>query len=136
MSTIKKKIVSVLSVAFLSMCVLKAGAQDVVVDMSMLPIISTIKSGNADSLAMYFNQRVELSLPDFSAISSQNQAKMMLHGFFRSNKPSDFSIISQNQSNSGFFIVGTMLSNDKWLRVSFLTKKHDSKQLIYQFSIE
>lgn len=118
------------------MCVLKAGAQDVVVDMSMLPIISTIKSGNADSLAMYFNQRVELSLPDFSAISSQNQAKMMLHGFFRSNKPSDFSIISQNQSNSGFFIVGTMLSNDKWLRVSFLTKKHDSKQLIYQFSIE
>lgn len=122
--------------AFLLMCSAKADAQDVVADSSMLPIIATIQAGNADSLALFFNQRVELSLPDFSAISSQNQAKMMLYTFFKSNKPADFSIISQNQSNSGFFIVGTMSSADKWFRVSFLTKNHNSRQLIYQFSIE
>lgn len=136
MFPIKKNMPLALIAAFLLMCSAKADAQDVVADSSMLPIIATIQAGNADSLALFFNQRVELSLPDFSAISSQNQAKMMLYTFFKSNKPADFSIISQNQSNSGFFIVGTMSSADKWFRVSFLTKNHNSRQLIYQFSIE
>ena len=136
MFPIKKKNPLALVVAILLLCAVKADAQDVVADTTMVPIIATIQAGNADSLAMFFNQRVELSLPDFSAISSQNQAKMMLYTFFKGNKPTDFSLISQNQSNSGFFIVGTMSCADKWFRVSFLTKEHNSRQLIYQFSIE
>lgn len=136
MFPIKKKMPLALIVALLSMCSVKVDAQDVVADTTMLPIIATIQAGNADSLALFFNQRVELSLPDFSAISSRNQAKMMLYTFFKSNKPTDFSLISQNQSNGGFFIVGTMSCADKWFRVSFLTKDHNSQQLIYQFSIE
>lgn len=136
MFPIKKTMALALFGAFLLVCAPKVDAQDVVADSAMVPIIATIQAGSADSLSMYFNQRIELSLPNFSAISSQSQAKMMLYGFFKSNRPTDFSIISQNQSNGGFFIVGTMSSYDKWFRVSFLTKEHNSKQLIYQFSIE
>lgn len=122
--------------AFLLIFSLRVDAQDVAADTAMLPIIASIQAGDADSLAMFFNQRVELSIPGFTAISSRNQAKMMLYTFFKNNKPTDFSLISQNQSNGGFFIVGTMSCADKWFRVSFLTKDHNSQQLIYQFSIE
>lgn len=122
--------------AFLLIFSLRVDAQDAAADTAMLPIIASIQAGDADSLAMFFNQRVELSIPGFTAISSRNQAKMMLYTFFKNNKPTDFSIISQNQSNSGLFIVGTMSCDDKWFRVSYLAKDYNSQQRIYQFSIE
>lgn len=99
-------------------------------------VIQTINNGNADSLSFYFNQRVELSLPGFSAISSRSQAKMMIRDFFVANPPKSFEIISEHKSEDGSYIVGTLLGEYHDFRISFLTKNQTPKQLIYQFSIE
>lgn len=136
MSVVKKKAVLIGAIVIMSMQLSAVHAQEIYADSVISQITNTIRSGNTDSLAMYFNQRLELTLPGFSAISSRNQAKMVIGKFIAENAPTAFSVTNQNESTTGFFVVGTMHSGEKSFRVSFLTKELDSKQTIYQLSIE
>lgn len=132
-----KKVISLAWVlAALSVCPLRADAQELSADSVVSCITRTLQMANVDSLAGYLNQRVELSLPDYSGISSRNQAKILLSEFFRSNQPESFNIISSNREHDTYFIVGTIFCSTRNYRVSFLTKQQSDKQLVYQFTIE
>lgn len=131
-----KKTILLSVVSTLLLCLDNVKAQEIIVDSVIVHIADAIQQGNADSLSIYFNQRIELSLPEFSAISSRNQAKMMISKFFVTNHPASFYIVSQNESTGGFFIVGTMQSEKQTFRISFLTRQSHSQLKIYQFSIE
>ena len=132
----KKVILLTVVLVALSVCPLRAGAQVVSSDSVINCITRTLQTANVDSLAGYLNQRVELSLPDFSGISSRNQAKILLSEFFKSNQPESFNIISSNRENDTYFIVGTIFCSTCNYRVSFLTKQQSNQQFVYQFTIE
>lgn len=114
----------------------RANAQVIVVDSIIDCITATIADGNADSLATFFNKRVELSLPNYTAISSRDQARMILRKFFMIHQPDSFAVAGENQYPGGFFVIGTLNSGDHRYRVSFLTKQQSSQQSVYQISIE
>lgn len=132
----KKVILLTVVLVALSVCPLRVGAQVVSSDSVINCITRTLQTANVDSLAGYLNQRVELSLPDFSGISSRNQAKILLSEFFKSNQPESFNIISSNRENDTYFIVGTIFCSTHNYRVSFLTKQQSNQQFVYQFTIE
>lgn len=132
-----KKMVLMLMVATaLLVCGRQTHAQVIVVDSVIDRITGTIAEGNADSLAKFFNKRVELSLPNYTAISSRDQARMILRKFFMIHQPDSFAIAGENQYPDGFFVVGTLNSGNRRYRVSFLTKQQLSQQSVYQLSIE
>ena len=110
----------------------QTNAQVIVVD----SIIDCITATIADSLATFFNKRVELSLPNYTAISSRDQARMILRKFFMIHQPDSFAVAGENQYPGGFFVIGTLNSGDHRYRVSFLTKQQSSQQSVYQISIE
>ena len=114
----------------------RTNAQVIVVDSIIDRITATIADGNADSLATFFNKRVELSLPNYTAISSRDQARMILRKFFMIHQPDSFAVAGENQYPGGFFVIGTLNSGDHRYRVSFLTKQQFSQQSVYQISIE
>lgn len=118
------------------LCGTKTNAQVIVVDSIIDCITATIADGNADSLATFFNKRVELSLPNYTAISSRDQARMILRKFFMIHQPDSFAVAGENQYPGGFFVIGTLNSGDHRYRVSFLTKQQSSQQSVYQISIE
>ena len=132
----RKSVIVALILAATLLCGTTSFAQDIVADSVVSGITNMIADGNADSLATFFNKRVELSLPNFSAISSRNQARMILDEFFKLHQPDSFAIASENQYPDGFFVVGTLNSGDRRYRVSFLTKQQLSQQSVYQISIE
>lgn len=136
MFSAKKVILLVATMAALSVGSQRANSQVIVVDSVIDCITATIAEGNADSLITFFNKRVELSLPNFAAISSSEQARMILLKFFMLNQPDSFAITSENQYPDGFFVVGTLNSGDHRYRVSFLTKQQSLQQSVYQLSIE
>ena len=114
----------------------RTNAQVIVVDSIIDCITATIADGNTDSLATFFNKRVELSLPNYTAISSRDQARMILRKFFMIHQPDSFAVAGENQYPGGFFVIGTLNSGDHRYRVSFLTKQQSSQQSVYQISIE
>ena len=136
MFSAKKVFLLVAVLTALSVCPRHASAQVVQSDSVVITITRNMQTANVDSLDGYLNHRVELSLPDFSGISSRNQAKILLSEFFKTNKPESFNIISRNSENDTFFIVGTIFCNTNNYRVSFLTKQQSNQQFIYQLSIE
>lgn len=136
MFSAKKVILLLVAVVALSAYPLRANSQVIVVDSVIDCITATIADGNADSLSTFFNKRVELSLPNFTAISSRDQARMILRKFFLLHQPDSFAITSENQYPDGFFVVGTLNSGDKRYRISFLTKQQLLQQSVYQMSIE
>lgn len=132
----RKAIAAALVVAATSLCGTTTYAQEIVVDSAVCSITNMIALGNADSLAAFFNHRVELSLPDYSIVSSRNQAKMILRQFFAQNNPTQFTVLAQNEGQGGFFVSGTLNSGEQRFRVSFLTRQQSNQQLVYQFTIE
>lgn len=119
-----------------TVCPLQTVSQVVVVDSVVDCITRTIADGNADSLTAFFNKRVELLMPDYSVVSSRNQANMILSQFFAKNKPTQFTVVAQNIGTDGISVIGTLDSGNHRYRISFLTKQQLSQQLVYQFSIE
>lgn len=136
MFSAKKMILLTAVLTALSVCPQQAVSQVVVVDSVVDCITRTIADGNADSLTAFFNKRVELLMPDYSVVSSRNQAKMILNQFFTKNKPMQFTVLAQNISPDGISVIGTLDSGIHRYRISFLTKQQSSQQLVYQFSIE
>ena len=132
----RKAIAAALVVAATSLCGTITYAQEIVVDSVVRGITNMIAVGNADSLATFFNQRVELSLPDYSLVSSRNQARMILRQFFAQNTPTEFNVVAQNEGQNGYFVSGMLNSGDTRYRVSFLTKEQSNQQVVYQFTIE
>ncbi|GEM_PF-847782 len=136
MFSAKKVFLLMAVLAATTVCPLQTVSQVVVVDSVVDCITRTIADGNADSLTAFFNKRVELLMPDYSVVSSRNQAKMILNQFFTKNKPTQFTVLAQNISPDGISVIGTLDSGIHRYRISFLTKQQSSQQLVYQFSIE
>ena len=132
----RKAFFAAMVVAVALLCGTKNYSQVIVVDSVIDLITGTIADGNADSLATFLNKRVELSLPNYAAISSRDQARMILRKFFMIHQPDSFAVAGENQYPGGFFVIGTLNSGDHRYRVSFLTKQELSQQSVYQISIE
>jgi hypothetical protein len=58
-------------------------------------IVKAFKSGNAASVAQYFDNTVEISLPAKSSSYSKKQATLVLQDFFASNEIKDFQVLHQ-----------------------------------------
>ncbi len=129
-----KKILIIFALATIFMP--SANAQVAQADTIVERIIGTLQTTNIDSLSTYFNHRIELSLPDFSGISSSKHSQLLLSDFFKKNQPASFNVISRSHDSDSFFVIGTMFCESANYRVSFLTKKQHNQQFIYQLSIE
>lgn len=112
------------------MCNLPANAQ--------IPddIILSLKSGNAKSLSEFFNQNVELVVPNSDNVYSKAQAQLIVGNFFSSHSPQSFSVIHQGGKEGAQYVIGSLGTQKGTFRVYFLLKKSDGKNYIHQLRIE
>lgn len=99
-------------------------------------IILSLKSGNAKVLATYFNQNVELVIPENDNVYSKAQAEQIVTNFFVRNQPERFSIIHQGGKEGAQYVIGNLVTKQGTFRVYFLLKKMTGKDIIHQLRIE
>jgi hypothetical protein len=100
-------------------------------------VASAIKSGDAKTLALYFNSSVDLTVPGSDGTYSKSQAEMIVKNFFSLNKPVSFSINQNGNSSEGsHYSIGTLVSAKAKFRTYFLVKKIGGKQVITQLQFE
>jgi hypothetical protein len=130
MSLIKKK----LFVIYLFACMLLF----TIPAMAQIPdeIILSLKSGNARSLSEYFNQNVELVVPESDNVYSKAQAQLIVSDFFSSHSPQSFSVIHQGGKEGAQYVIGNLGTQKGTFRVYFLLKKSEGKDYIHQLRIE
>ena len=99
-------------------------------------ILASLKSGNAKTLANFFNQNIELAILENDNVYSKAQAEQIVNNFFSRYIPERFEIIHQGGKEGAHYLIGNLFTKQETFRVYFLLKKTNNKDIIHQLRIE
>ena len=124
--------VLLVAIVMLSFSIPQAG-NDVVEKIS-----SALNASDVDELTTYFNNTIDLSLPDGDGTYSNKQAEQLIKAFFKSNPVKSFKLDHQGNSNEGSqYMIGTLICNSgKTFRVYGLISKQTNSELIQELQFE
>lgn len=95
-------------------------------------IAQSFKSGNADEIAKYFDDYIDMKLLDKDEIKniSHNQASIALKSFFTENGIKGFEKISDREIGSTMYMTGKLLNNAKGYNITVMMKQKSGKYAI------
>ena len=99
-------------------------------------LAKAIGEGDATTMSAWFHQSLEMTILDEEYECSKNQASRILESFFKSHKPSGFSISFEGSKEQSKYAIGTLSTSDGSFRVNMFFLKKEDKRLIYYLSIE
>ncbi len=92
-------------------------------------IVQAFKSGNADQVAAYFDEYVDLKLLDKDEVKnmSRNQASIALKSFFTENAVKGFEKASEREIGNTMYMTGKMSNGGKGFNVTIMLKQTGGK---------
>ena len=99
-------------------------------------VIGGMRSGNASQVARYFDNTVEISMPDKSNTYSKSQAEVMLKDFFSNNPVKGFEIIHKGENGGSQYCIGTLTTRSGSFRTTIYMKLKNDKQLLEEIRLE
>lgn len=100
-------------------------------------VSQAIQSSNTSELAKYFNNSIDLTIPDSEGTYSKVQAEQILKSFFSKYPPVSFTINHKGNSKDGSqYAIGTYKSKSVSFRTYYLTKPIGGQLLIHQLKFE
>ncbi len=99
-------------------------------------VVVSFRTGNANTLSVYFNENIEMVVPDHDDVYSRAQAQQIISGFFSQNKAQEFNIIHQGGKEGARYAIGNLKTDKGSFRVYFLLKEAGNKAYIHQLRIE
>jgi len=131
MKTIKKSIPFIIIFSFIFNLGSFSYDQEIPRDISI-----AFKVGNAEELARFFNNTIELVILDKEDVYSKLQAQQIIDNFFTDHFPKSFEIIHQGGKEESKFAIGKLVTFSGTFRVYFLLKLKDDQPFIHQLRIE
>lgn len=96
---------------------------------------NAIKAADADQLAKYFNQNLDVNIEGNLNTFSKAQASFAIGEFFKSHPPVDFAIVHKGSSQGGLqFAIGKYTSGDDVYTVLVRVKESASAKLVHEIS--
>ena len=114
-------------IVFLSSLIVNAGIDEVV---------AAMKAGNSVMVAKYFDNVVDISMPDKSNSYSKSQAEMVIKDFFTSNPVKSFEIIHKGENAGSQFCSGTLQTKNGAFRTTIFMKKKGDIQVLQELRFE
>ncbi len=100
-------------------------------------IINALKAGNTEELSKYFDNYIDLKLPEKSEIKNmgRNQAGIALGSFFKENNIKGFDLSSQRDMNGTMYMAGKLQNGGKGYNATILMKTKDGNLQIISLRI-
>ena len=99
-------------------------------------VIGALRSGNSAQLSGYFDENVELTLPDKSDSYSRAQAQLIIKDFFGNNGVKGFELKHKGDSPSGHFCIGTLQTNAGNFRTNVFMKTKNGKEVVKEIRFQ
>lgn len=101
-------------------------------------ISKALGSGDADALAKYFGDNVEISILDKEQTYTKAKATEVLRGFFNTNKPKTFNQVHKGTSreNSDQYCIGNLASASGNYRVYLYLKVAGSNVTVQEIRFD
>lgn len=99
-------------------------------------VISALRAGNSAQLSGYFDENVELTLPDKSDSYSKAQAQLIIKDFFGNNGVKGFELKHKGDSPSGHFCIGTLQTSAGNFRTNVFMKIKNGKEVVKEIRFQ
>ena len=99
-------------------------------------IISALKAGNATELAKYFDNTVEITLPDKSNSYSKTQAEVVLRDFFSNNPVKGFEILHKGENGGSQYCIGKLITKNGSYRTTVFMKQKGNTQTLQEIRFQ
>ena len=93
-------------------------------------VIGALRSGNANELSGYFDDNVELTMPDKADSYSKAQAVLILKDFFNNNGVKSFDVKHKGDNGGGQFCIGTLQTKFGNFRTTVFMKIKNNKEVV------
>lgn len=100
-------------------------------------IASAIRGGDARSLAGFFNETIDLGLPDNDNSYSSSQGEMIMRDFFKKYPPASFEVIQKGTTDpESRYAIGTYKTATDEFRVYINLRKDKADFRIHKLKFE
>ena len=99
-------------------------------------VIGAMRSGNSSELSKYFDDNVELTLPDKSDSYSKAQAQLIVKDFFGNNGVRGFELKHKGDSPGGQFCIGTLQTNAGNFRTNVFMKTKNGREVVKEIKFQ
>jgi hypothetical protein len=100
-------------------------------------VIGALRNGNASHLSNYFDENVELTLPDKSDSYSKAQAQLIVKDFFANNGVKGFELKHKGDSPGGsHYCIGTLQTGAGNFRTNVLTKVKNGREVVKEIRFQ
>jgi hypothetical protein len=99
-------------------------------------VIGALRSGNSTELSKYFDDNVEITLPDKSDNYSKAQAQLIIKDFFSNNGVKGFELKHKGDSPGGHFCIGTLQTNSGNFRTNVFMKVKNGKEVVKEIRFQ
>lgn len=99
-------------------------------------VIGALKAGNAVQMAKYFDNTVEIALPEKSSSYSKSQAELILRDFFANNPVKNYTLLHQGDNNGSQYCIGTLVTKTATFRTTIYMKQKGDKQVLQEIRFE
>ena len=99
-------------------------------------VIIALKAGNAADLARFFDNTVEINMPNKSNDYSKSQGELVLKDFFSSNTVKGFTVIHKGENSGSQYCIGTLLTKTGSYRTTIYMKQKGDKQVLQGITFE
>ncbi len=123
-----KKTLILVSILFCSILSFAQGGID--------EVISAMKNGNASAVAKYFDNYIDITLPDKSSNYSKSQGELIIKDFFSSNGVKNFDVKHKGNNDNGDYCIGTLLTKNGNYRATVYMRVKGNKQVIQDIRIQ
>jgi hypothetical protein len=99
-------------------------------------VVTALKNGDALQIARFFDNTVEITMPDKSNNYSKNQAEVVLKDFFSTNGVKSFEVIHKGENAGSQYCIGTLVTKNGSFRTTVFMKQKGDKQLLQEIRFE
>jgi len=99
-------------------------------------VVAALKNGDAAQIAKYFDNTVEITMPDKSNSYSKNQAEVVLKDFFSTNGVKSFEVNHKGENAGSQYCIGTLITKNGSFRTTVFMKQKGDKQLLQEIRFE
>ncbi len=99
-------------------------------------VIGALRSGSSSQLSVFFDENVELTLPDKSDSYSKAQAQLIVKDFFGNNGVKGFELKHKGDSPGGHFCIGTLQTNAGNFRTNVFMKVKNGKEVVKEIRFQ
>src|SRR3978361_2034218 len=106
------------------------------ISVSFNEVVKAIKSGNSTEVSKYFDNTVEISLPDKSNSYSKSQAELVLRDFFATHSVKNFEVLHKSDTPGSQYCIGNLETDNGKFRTTIFMKQKGDRELVQELRFE